>query len=355
MSSAAYVGSRLRMMPGDESVEAFARKDPARFGEALTMFCGKAEVEVADVAGNASQRSLSEKIDKALLARLLRSPQFSKADIARMKALAEPHASAWLNALPNVLPFDNRLTAVEFRVVLQHRLGVPLVATALQGECPACRQTAIDRPGGRPAGSRPRLLDGNGHHALTCLRSSTGDAVIRHNAIQTRFTRMCRTAGFTCLTEQGGIKRRPADLLVRGYFSDGTSAALDFVTIVRSSPLSADPHSFKAGTSATEEGEKQKHKENDGPCEENGWRCIPMAVNTFGGWGKEAVLFIQDLAVAYSTATDVSLWDATNFIYITLEVPLMRHNARAIVLTRHGPPAGAGGEAMRASSLDGRV
>ena len=68
------------MMPGDESVEAFARKDPARFGEALTMFCGKAEVEVADVAGNASQRSrLSEKIDKALLARLLRSPQFSKA------------------------------------------------------------------------------------------------------------------------------------------------------------------------------------------------------------------------------------------------------------------------------------
>ena len=63
------------------------------------MFCGKAEVEVADVAGNASQRSLSEKIDKALLARLLRSPpQFSKA-VARMKALAEPaHASGWLNA-----------------------------------------------------------------------------------------------------------------------------------------------------------------------------------------------------------------------------------------------------------------
>ena len=34
--------------------------------------------------------------------------------------------------------------------------------------------------------------------------------------------------------------------------------------------------------------ETRKHKANDPKCSELGWVCVPLAVETYGNWGKEA-------------------------------------------------------------------
>ena len=39
----------------------------------------------------------------------------------------------------------------------------------------------------------------------------------------------------------------------------------------------------------------RKHAANDTRCQELGWLCIPLALETYGNWGKEAqsVFFFQ--------------------------------------------------------------
>ena len=34
--------------------------------------------------------------------------------------------------------------------------------------------------------------------------------------------------------------------------------------------------------------EERKHVSNDVKCEDLGWTCIPLAVESYGNWGKEA-------------------------------------------------------------------
>ena len=39
-----------------------------------------------------------------------------------------------------------------------------------------------------------------------------------------------------------------------------------------------------------------KHTANDAKCQELGWSCIPLAVETYGNWGKEAQCAFSRLA-----------------------------------------------------------
>ena len=39
---------------------------------------------------------------------------------------------------------------------------------------------------------------------------------------------------------------------------------------------------------AAEQAEVRKHRANDPKCSELGWVCIPLAVETYGNWGREA-------------------------------------------------------------------
>ena len=43
-----------------------------------------------------------------------------------------------------------------------------------------------------------------------------------------------------------------------------------------------------ASLSEGEEAEARKHRANDPKCSEMGWVCIPLAVETYGNWGREA-------------------------------------------------------------------
>ena len=52
----------------------------------------------------------------------------------------------------------------------------------------------------------------------------------------------------------------------------------------------------EAGVSAAQASEIRKHNSNDGKCEDLGWVCIPLVVETYGVWGQEAVKSFAQLA-----------------------------------------------------------
>ena len=44
--------------------------------------------------------------------------------------------------------------------------------------------------------------------------------------------------------------------------------------------------------------EVRKHNANDAKCSELGWSCIPIAVETYGCWGAEAMQMFHALPLA---------------------------------------------------------
>ena len=79
---------------------------------------------------------------------------------------------------------------------------------------------------------------------------------------------------------------RPADILVPNW-ELGRPGAFD-LTIT--SPLNSTVLSeatVRAG-SAAQAAESCKHQANNEKCQELGWACIPLAIETYGCWGGKA-------------------------------------------------------------------
>ena len=47
--------------------------------------------------------------------------------------------------------------------------------------------------------------------------------------------------------------------------------------------------------------ENRKHNSNDRKCEELGWVCIPLVVETYGCWGAAAVAAFSKLVACWSS------------------------------------------------------
>ena len=90
----------------------------------------------------------------------------------------------------------------------------------------------------------------------------------------------------------------PANVLVPNW-SLSRLAVFDIKVI---NPLNSDSileASMISGSTA-EKGERDKHLKNDGPCNERGWSCIPLVVETYDGWGQEAVSMFARLSILLS-------------------------------------------------------
>eukprot|EP00731_Ephydatia_muelleri_P020890 Em0013g617a len=119
-----------------------------------------------------------------------------------------------------------------------------------------------------------------------------GDVVIRHSRLRDEVFDLCRHAHLSVSVERGhGLTRdlahtRPADILIAGW-DRGKPAVLD-LTIT--SPLCSAILSelcHQAGAAALA-AEAHKLHSNGPKCQELGWSSIPLAVETYGNWGKEA-------------------------------------------------------------------
>ena len=160
--------------------------------------------------------------------------------------------------------------------------------------------------------------------------------VTRHNRLRDEVFDLCRRAHLSVSVERGhGLTRdlahtRPADILIAGW-DRGKPAALD-LTIT--SPLC----SVILGESCYQAGGAALLHSNGPKCQELGWSCIPLAVETYGNWGKQAHNTFSRLAsfLAIYQSSPKALVVAE--IYGQLNVVLVRSIARAN-LARELPPS----------------
>ena len=258
------------------------------------------------------QRSLSHTLDSSTYNSLYDSA--SPANKARLLSTSASLATSWVSVLPSGEP-GLHLDPSEFRTAISWWLGLETTTASC---CLLCPEIA---------------LDPLGHHALSCRRG--GDVVLRHNQLRDVFVDFCHKANLGVRIEAGSAltpdlsRSRPADALVNNWIS-GISAAFDLTVTSPLTPVSLREASVTAGT-ATLLAEQRKHQANDPKCDTLGWKCIPLAVESYGNWGLEARQAFSHLASRLSFGIGHQKSKLLVDIYGRLNVTLVRSNARALL------------------------
>ena len=238
----------------------------------------------------------------------------SPANKARLLSVSAPHATSWLSVIPSTSQ-GLHLDPIEFRVAVKWWLGLD---TSQGSQCAFC-----------PAHS----LDPLGHHALTC--KCGGDAVLRHNALRDTLVHFLHRAHASVQVEVGAglfpdhSQSRPADILLQNW-NLGRPVALDIsvVSPLNPSTLAEAGATFGAVLEATE---SRKHQANDEKCSALGWVSTPLAVDSYGAWGKEATLFLAQVAARLAIHKSLPKSQASFDLFSNLSICLIRANARAIL------------------------
>ena len=266
----------------------------------------------ATLASPPLQKALSKRLDIHTFQSLLSSS--SPVNKARILSISAPHAGSWISVVPST-GLDLHLDNAECQVALRWWLGLD---TSGGSSCPFCPGIA---------------LDPLGHHAASCRHG--GDVVSRHNNLRDIFADICRRAHLSVKVEVGyGLSRehfnsRPADVLVRSW-DRGKPAAFDVTVASPLTPATLNEASASAGAAA-HVAENRKHAANDTKCQELGWSCIPLAVETYGNWGKEAQYVFSRLASLLAVGQSSPKPKMVAEIYGRLNLSLVRSVARAIM------------------------
>eukprot|EP00731_Ephydatia_muelleri_P033046 Em0025g2a len=187
------------------------------------------------LASPTTQRELSSKIDEDQFKSLLGAS--CPAGKARLLSVSAPHSSSWVSVVPSM------------------GLGLHMESNEFQ--------------------TADVALDPLGHHAVTCRHG--GDVVIRHHHLRDVFVDFCRRAHLSVSVEKGhGLQEITAT-------SDLQMCSL--LAILRESCRSSGAASTAAETT------QASHQWSP-----MSGTCIPLAVETFCNWGKEAHLTFSRLA-----------------------------------------------------------
>ena len=235
----------------------------------------------------------------------------SPANKARLLSESAPHAAAWLSVVPSI-ELGLHLEPNEYQVAVRWWLGLDTSGTAM---CPFCPGVG---------------LDPLGHHCVTCRHG--GDVVWRHNLLREAIASLCRTAHLSIAVEKGGgghDHTRPADVLIAGW-DRGKHAALDITVASPLCPAILPEASHQSGAAANG-AELRKLNANSTKCTELGWTCIPMAVETFGHWGRKAQGVLSRLASHLSISLSQPRAAMVADIYGRLNIILVRSVSRAIL------------------------
>ena len=265
-----------------------------------------------------TQKVLSGMIEDQLISTLLESS--SHANRTCLLSVAAPHLSSWLSVVPSP-GLGLHLESNEYQMAIKWWLGLD---TSGRSMCPFCPDTA---------------LDPLGHHAVTCRHG--GDVVTCHNRLWDEIFDLCRHAHLSVRLEKGnGLTRdldhtRPADILIAGW-DRGKPAALDITITSPLCPtiLGESCHQARAAVLAAE---TRKLHSNGPKCQELGWSCIPLALETYENWSKEAQDTISRLASHLAIHQSSPKSSVVAEIYGRLNMTLVRSIARAI-LARELPP-----------------
>ena len=113
-----------------------------------------------------------------------------------------------------------------------------------------------------------------------------------HNRLRDVIVDLCHSARLGVKIEVGSRltpdlrQTRPADVLVADW-ERGRPAAWDVTVASPLTPAVLNEAGMTAGAAAAAS-EQRKHIANDPKCQELGWVCVPLAVETYGNSGREA-------------------------------------------------------------------
>ncbi|KAL5497035.1 hypothetical protein EMCRGX_G013429 [Ephydatia muelleri] len=266
----------------------------------------------ATLSSPPSQHALSRKLDSHLFHSIMMAS--SPANKARLLSSSAAHASSWLSVVPSV-GLGLHLDSSEFHTAVIWWLGMNFTA---RSSCPFCPDIA---------------LDPLGHHAVSCRHG--GDVDIRHNRLRNIIADFCRRAHLSVRIEVGrGLLgthnyTRPADVLVDGW-DRAKPAAFDVTVTSPLTPVTLNEASINEGAAALA-AETRKHAANDARCQALGWSCIPLAVETFGNWGREAQGVFSRLATLLALHQGRSKSTVVRDIYGHLSISLIESK---IILAR---------------------
>ena len=261
---------------------------------------------------NFDQHSLSIEIDSHFEEILL--AKVSPRDKARLLSLSLPHAGDWLDATPAPalgLHMDNR----HFGAAMGYRLGLSLLKP---GEC---RATTCDK-----------TSDAKGDHAMHC-RDDNGLKSGRHNRIRDNIFREAQHASLNPTKEMPGLilnsQSRPADVYI-GNWIDGRKMAFD-VSVVSPTQESILHRAADSAAAAIEMRKSAKMRTHFNNCRAEGIAFQPLVVETFGGWDKDALKFLKDIA-----RLDARRWAKNDALEIKhffqrLSIALQKGNAALLI------------------------
>eukprot|EP00731_Ephydatia_muelleri_P005873 Em0003g121a len=236
------------------------------------------------ISSPVSQKLLSSKVNDHCFQDLF--DRSSPANKARLLSVSAPHATSWLSVIPSTSQGLN-LDPIEFRVAVKWWLGLDTFQGSQCAFCPA------------------HSLDPLGHHALTC-KFEVGAGLFPDHS-----------------------QSRPANILLQNW-NLGRPVALDIsiVSPLNPSTLAEAGATFGAVLEATE---SRKHQANDEKCSALGWVSTPLAVDSYGAWGKEASLFLAQVAARLAIHKSLPKSQASFDLFSNLSICLIRANARAIL------------------------
>lgn len=259
------------------------------------------------------QKTLSVEVDKVAYVALLAS--VSEASKARIISCASQHSGAWLTVAPNKF-LDLDMAPLQFAVCLRYRLGV---SVHWEGQiCPVCNE---------------EVLDANGKHGVNCKKS--GDLIARHNAIREYLAAQCRSAQLSPRTEEGDGRLRPGDVYLPRW-AGIQPAAID-VSVVN--PLNAGVVSRAAtdqGAAAAEAAERKCTKYAPYVAANN-VSFIPFIMETFGGLGTDAIMFIKRLATQAARHRGSEYKTEKKHLFQKLSITLQRGIASMLISRMFDP------------------
>jgi len=231
-------------------------------------------------------------------------------DQIRFKSISSPHANAWLLA-PPCLPLNLELKNAEFRTAVLRWLGSPISTS--NSRCSACTLP----------------LTPKASHAARCR--NTGDLSSRHNRLQDIVFGLASNACLNPVKEKSGNlpsqpNRRPGDVYIP-QFIDGKPAALD---IAVTCPVQSKYASGRC-VAAEDYALNVKHRSYDPGFVGTGEDFLPVVVDTFGLWGSEALLTINELITRGCRRLEIPFGVYGPQTWQKLSISLQRSNARMIL------------------------
>ena len=173
-------------------------------------------------------------------------------------------------------------------------------------------------------------------YTLSVIKKRGGDAVSRQNKLRDVVLQTCHRACISAKAEAGsGLGRdllhtHPADILASNWLC-GKPAAFDLSVTSPLNPslLSEAGLTAKSAAVATE---LRKHSGNDAKCSELGWTCIPLVMESYGAWGREAIDAFSRLASLLATRTNTPNSKVVSNLYGRLNLTRVRANARSLLV-----------------------